>query len=68
MTTKLENMGHEALAGWRGTVADKVAPPASNHAPPSEDQIRAAIGALFYALSVYYVIATTIKFVKRAQS
>ena len=67
MPTKIEHLGHEALAGWRGTLADKVAPPASNHAPPSEDQIRAAIGVLFYALSVYYVIATTIKFVQRAR-
>jgi hypothetical protein len=67
MPTKIEHLGHEALAGWRGTVADKVAPPASNVAPPSEDQIRAAIGALFYALSVYYVVATTIKMVKRAR-
>jgi hypothetical protein len=67
MPTKIENVGHEALAGWRGTLADRVAPPAANVAPPSEDQIRAAIGVLFYALSVYYVIATTIKMVKRAR-
>jgi hypothetical protein len=68
MSTKIEHLGHEALSGWRATVADKVAPPASNVGPPSEDQIRAAIGVLFYALSVYYVVATTIKMVKRSRS
>ena len=67
MPTKIEHLGQEALAGWRGTLADKVAPKASDVAPPTEEQIRAAIGALFYALSVYYVIATTIKMVKRAR-
>ena len=68
MTTKLEHLGHEGLAGWRGSLADRVAPPAAKRAPVSEDQIRGAIGAIFYVLSIYYVAATTVKMVKRARS
>jgi hypothetical protein len=67
MTTKLEHLGHEGLAGWRGSLADRVAPPAAKRAPASEDQVRAAIGGIFYALSVYYVAATTWKMIKRAR-
>ena len=65
--TKLEHIGHEGLAGWRGSFADRVAPPAAKRAPVDEDQIRGAIGALFYALSVYYVVSTTWKMIKRAR-
>ncbi len=64
---KLEDLGHQGLAGWRGQLADRVAPPAAKRAPASEDQIRAAIGAFFYVLSVYYVIATTVKIIKRSR-
>ena len=67
MTTKLERLGHEGLAGWRGAVADRVAPPAAKRGPVSEDQIRGAIGAVFYALSIYYVASTTWKMIKRAR-
>jgi hypothetical protein len=67
MTTKLEHLAHEGLAGWRGTVADRVAPPAAKRGPVSEDQIRAAIGGVFYALSIYYVASTTWKMIQRAR-
>jgi hypothetical protein len=67
MTTKLEHLGHEGLAGWRGSVADRVAPPTAKRAPASEDQVRAAIGGIFYALAVYYVVSTTWKMAKRAR-
>jgi hypothetical protein len=67
MTTKIEHLGHEGLAGWRGALADRVAPPAAKRGPVSEDQIRGAIGAVFYALSIYYVASTTWKMIKRAR-
>jgi hypothetical protein len=67
MTTKLEHLGHEGLVGWRGAVADRVAPPAAKRAPATEDQLRAAIGGIFYALSVYYVASTTWKMIQRAR-
>jgi len=47
--------GKAGLAGWREKVADAVAPPVSSRAPVDEDTIRAAIGALFFVLSVVYV-------------
>ena len=68
MTTKLEHLGHEGLAGWRGSFADRVAPPAAKRGPVSEDQVRAAIGGLFYVLSLYYVFTTSWKMIKQAKS
>lgn len=51
-------LGQAGLSGWRSTVADRVAPPAAERAPVSEDQIRALIGAAFFVLSVVYVVST----------
>ena len=50
------------MAGWRATVADKAAPPVAARTPVDEDAIRAAIGALFFVLSLVYVVGT----IKRA--
>jgi hypothetical protein len=49
-------MGKAGLQGWRGKVADVVAPPVSRHAPVTDDQIRAVVGGLFFVLSVVYVV------------
>ena len=49
----------------RADVADRVAPPTASKAPLSEDQIRAAIGALFFVLSVMYVVRTIQQLVKQ---
>jgi hypothetical protein len=57
-----ENIGHAGLAGWRKTVADVVAP----RVPIKDDTARAIIGGTFFALSVYYVIATIVKATRRA--
>ena len=43
-------IGQAALPTWRGAIADRVAPPAAKRTPMSEDQVRAAIGAAFFAL------------------
>lgn len=67
MTTKLHEFGHDGLTGWRTSLADRVAPPAARRGPVSEDQIRGAIGALFYVLSAYYVFSTTWKMLQRAK-
>lgn len=50
------------MAGWRETVADKAAPPVAARTPVDEDAVRAAIGALFFVLSLIYVVGT----IKRA--
>ena len=62
-----EQIGLRASAGWRGKVADAVAPPVAKKAPASEDQVRAAIGAAFFLLSLYYVISTIAKMAKAAR-
>jgi len=50
--------GQAGLQGWRVKVADKVASPVSNHSPLSDEQVKAALGALFFGLSVMYVVST----------
>ena len=59
---KAKDLGRAGLAGWRETVADKAAPPIAARTPIDEDSVRAAVGALFFALSLSYVIGT----IKRA--
>ena len=51
-------LGQTALAGWREKVASGVAGPVSDRTRLGDDQVRALVGALFFALSVYYVIGT----------
>ena len=60
------HVGHAGLSGWRGKVADAVAPRAANHAPLSEDQVRAALGVAFFVVSVYYVAATIARAIRAA--
>ena len=51
-------LGKSAATGWRSKVADAVAQPVSRVAPVEPDQVRAAIGATFFLLSLHYVIQT----------
>jgi len=60
-------IGHAGLVGWREAIADRVAPSAARRAPVSEDQARAAIGAAFFLLSLYYVASTIVRIVKDAR-
>ena len=48
-------IGAAGLQGWRRVVGDAVAQPLSRRTPLSAEQIRAGVGALFFALSVMYV-------------
>jgi hypothetical protein len=64
--TKPEHLGHAALVGWRKTVAERVAGPAAQRTPLSEDQVRGVIGAAFLLLSAYYVISSLTRFGKAA--
>ena len=49
---KVEEVGQAALSGWRKPVADAVAP----RVPLRDDAVRAAVGFLFLALTVKYVV------------
>lgn len=60
-------IGEEALVGWRSTVADRAAPAVADHSPLSVEQVRAALGALFFGLSLYYVVATVVRVVRGAE-
>ena len=50
-------IGKAGLRGWRSKVADVAAQPIARKTPLGEDTIRAVIGAVFLALSVFYVVA-----------
>ena len=53
-------LGRAGLQGWRAKVADLAGPPVARSTPFTEEQVKAAIGVLFFVLSVIYV-AKTIK-------
>ncbi len=51
-------IGTAGLQGWRRKVGDALAEPLAQRTPLSSEQVRAAVGALFFALSVMYVVKT----------
>jgi hypothetical protein len=62
------DLGKAGLQGWREKVADGVANPVSSKTPLEEDHVRAGIGALFFALAVFYVVKTITAAAKEARS
>jgi hypothetical protein len=50
--------GKAGLQGWRAKVGDAVAGPVAARSPLTDDQVRAAVGGLFFALALTYVVAT----------
>lgn len=52
------DIGKAGLQGWREKVGDGVAAPVAKRTSFDEDQVRAAVGALFFVLSVMYVAKT----------
>jgi hypothetical protein len=52
------DMGKAGLQGWRAKVADLVGPPVARSTGLTDDQVRAALGAAFFVLSVVYVVKT----------
>jgi hypothetical protein len=51
-------LGRAGLQGWRAKVADTAGPLLARRTPLSEDQVKAAIGAVFFVLAVVYVAQT----------
>jgi hypothetical protein len=64
---KPESVAQAGLVGWRKAIADNIAPRAASRAPVSEERLRAAIGAAFFLLSLYYVASTIARMIKSAQ-
>ncbi len=60
------SMGKAGLQGWRAKVADAVAQPVSQRSPLSDEQVRAAVGAVFFALSLVYVAGTVKRLAARS--
>ena len=63
-----QSLAQAGLVGWRKAIADRVAPPAASRAPVSEEQVRAAIGAAFFLLALYYVASTIARMIRTTQS
>ena len=57
MATATE-IGTAGLQGWRRKVGDVVADPVAQRTPLSGEQVRAAVGALFFVLALMYVVRT----------
>ncbi len=55
---KATELGQTALVGWREKAAAGVARPLSERTGLADEQVRALVGALFFALALYYVIGT----------
>ncbi len=51
-------LGQAGLQGWRAKLADAVAQPVAARTSLTESQVRAAIGAVFFGLSLVYVVGT----------
>jgi hypothetical protein len=54
MATTTE-IGKAGLQGWRAKVGDGIADPVAAKTPLDPDQVRAAVGVLFFVLAVLYV-------------
>jgi hypothetical protein len=63
-----QSLAQAGLVGWRKAIADRVAPRAARRSAASEEQVRAAIGAAFFLLALYYVASTIARMVRSAQS
>ncbi len=60
------SIANAALKGWRAKVADAVARPVSRQTRLTDDQVRAAVGASFFVLSMVYVVGTIRRLASRS--
>ena len=52
------DLGQAGLQGWREKVANGISQPVADRAPLKEEQVRAVVGAVFFVLSVIYIVKT----------
>ena len=57
-------LGQAGLHGWR----EKAADPIAKRAPVADDVVRAAFGAVFFALSLAYVVRSVRTLVRELRS
>ncbi len=60
------HLGKTALVGWRKPVGERVAGPVSERTPLSRDQVESLVGAVFFALSLYYVVSTAARAIRES--
>jgi hypothetical protein len=60
----LKTVGESALVGWRGKVGEGLARPVSDRTGFDADQVRAAVGLLFFVLSLVYVVTTVARILR----
>jgi hypothetical protein len=53
-------LGQTALVGWREKAAAGGAGPVSERTRLADEQVRALVGAPFFALARYYVVGTCV--------
>lgn len=54
-----KRLGEAGLQGWRGQLADRVAPAVARRTSLDLDQVRRAFGGLFLVLTVAYLVKAT---------
>ena len=59
------SFGKAGLQGWRARLADVLADPVARHSRLDADEVRAAVGAAFFLLSVVYVVGTVKRLASR---
>jgi hypothetical protein len=68
MTMDATDVAQTGLVGWREKVAASVAGPVSERTPLADEQVRAVMGGVFFALAVYYVVGTLRRALTKARS
>jgi hypothetical protein len=68
MTMDATDVAQTGLVGWREKVAAGVAGPVSERTPLADEQVRAVMGGVFFALAVYYVVGTLRRALTTARS
>ncbi|HSH59669.1 MAG TPA: hypothetical protein VK988_08540 [Acidimicrobiales bacterium] len=61
----MRELGQAGLQGWRARVAEWVAPAVSRRTSLDDDQVRRAIGGLFLALSLLYLVKAARELLRR---
>jgi len=60
------SLGKAGLQGWRAKVGDVIAGPVAQRSGLTDDQVRAAVGGLFFVLSLIYVLGTVRRFAQQS--
>jgi hypothetical protein len=60
------SFGKAGLKGWREKVGDAVAGPVAQRSRLTDDQVRAAVGGVFFVLALIYVVGTVKRLAQRS--